>query len=174
MYATEGAPERAKWEVIWVKDGRVARKDCGNDLAEALRVYALTLQAGKRLATLRCKNMAFPPPERFRARTELKHFRSKHSGRVTTEECYIQPMDALNRKGIWWCPYCIKMRKFKLSKSFIHESVRVQDPRYACPLCGASHRMQTVAQFNPIAHKVEAHLSRSRAGKRTNRRKRRT
>lgn len=138
-----GALYRAKWEVLWIKNGKIQRKDCGDDLTEAIRIYGV-VKGNRKGATLRCKNFGFPPPDKFRpTEVVIKHKR------------YLKiPMKQLNAKGIWWCPYCRELRRFKLSRSFQVGGVTVRDVRHICPMCGISHRDIHVRRWNPVATRL--------------------
>lgn len=159
------APERANWEVIWVKNGKVQRKDCGHDLAEALRVRDLVKEAGRKNVTLRCKNFAFAPPADLQphvvkvkvpldppriVRRNGKRYRKTHE----LKNMLKVPLKQLNAEGIWFCPYCMKLRRFKKTNSFMIDGIRVAETRHICPLCGISHRDHYVRKWNPVAQKL--------------------
>ena len=135
----------ARWSVMWVSKGEIYEREYEVDLSEAVRVYVLLIRAGKKGATLRCQNVGFPPPKKFRGR-----------------------MEALNRRGIWWCPYCMKMRKFENRAGFEIEDVwvsygdRVKVP--CCPMCDISSRDGNVMRYNPMAANL-ANRRKSRGGK---------
>jgi len=201
VYAVNNAPDRARWEVLWVKDGKIQRHECGTDLGEAIRVY--TLVKGKRAgATLRCKNMGFPPPEelqprlvKYKQKVELprpkivrrggKRYRQTHE--VIVKEGRFVPMKKRNAEGIWWCPYCRELRRFVKKKvigvpaSKNGKVIRFKEPGMYCPLCGISHRDHNVRKWNPIAIKVfydleQAHTrapARTAASRKTARRRKR-
>jgi hypothetical protein len=157
MYTTNGAPERARWQVLWVKDGRVVRHDFEHDLAEAIRVHSLAMRAGRKAVTLRCCNMAFPPPDKYADRepvvvthpTNGKRYKGQ---KIIEPKQYIRRMGQLNAKGIWWCPYCMQMRRFVKRTAVMVGGVRVEGDFMACPMCGISHRM--VTKYNPIATRI--------------------
>lgn len=159
------APERANWEVIWVKDNKVQRKDCGHDLVEALRVRDLVKEAGRKNVTLRCKNFGFGPPEELRPQIvkvkipmDPPRIVKKNGKRYRKTWGYKEmrkiPLKQLNAEGIWWCPYCMKLRRFKKTNSFVIDGIRVQETRHVCPLCGISHRDPHVRRWNPIATRL--------------------
>lgn len=160
MIAGNGGPERARWQVIWVSDGRIVKKDFGADLPEAIRIYGLAVKADKRLATLRCCNMAFSPPDKYADKEYV--LKVKPNGkkvkvkRLTKPRRYFETMAKVNLKGVWWCPYCMAMRKFKVRKRSRIEGVVLQDPRMVCPTCGISHEDGNVKRYNPAASKVTA------------------
>jgi hypothetical protein len=152
-----------KWSVLWVKPKggsyEIIRHEYGTDLKEAMRVYHLALQAGKKLATLRSNNVAFPPPPQYmpHTRKRIKKVKKRLAGGKTktskTLETYtVIPMERLNLKGFYWCPYCREMRKFQSQHGFpIGEASFVDAPGMYCPLCGISHRHFSVRKYNPAA-----------------------
>jgi hypothetical protein len=128
----------ARWEVIWLGKRRLVRKEYGQDFSEALRTYYLLKSHGKKVVTLRCQNVGFPTPKSVR---------------------YMQ---AANLKGIYWCSYCIQLRRFKTDefKRFMY-----------CPVCEATTRDFHIRQANPKA--VSIGYGRSRRGRRSRRVRRR-
>lgn len=148
------AVEHAGWEVIWAKkDKSLVAIDFEDNLAEALELYEKVKKAGKPLATLRCKNVAFPPPDK-----------------------YAEKMDAYNRMGVWWCPYCMKLRRFeKRSWAEMDGHVYEVDPEYACPICDITHANWAVCKYNPVPRKLRERrgVKRARASKKGSRRARR-
>jgi hypothetical protein len=159
-----------KWSVLWVKPSDdsyvIVRKEYGTDLGEAIRVYTLAKNAGKKLATLRSNNVAFPPPARYLPHTRKRVVKRagtkkvRRQGRIvivpTTKkvlETYtVVPMEKMNRKGWYFCPYCREMRKFQLQGGFpIGEKSFVEAKGMYCPLCGVSHRDFSVRKYNPAA-----------------------
>lgn len=153
MVTANNAAERARWEVIWVRGGRLHRVATGNDFAEALRLYGLAITSPDRAnVTLRCCNMAFPPPEKYHDRvvTFDKPRRLKNGKRVTSVR--IRPMVKLNREGVWWCPFCVKLRRFKFEKGWTTtEGIYVAEPRMRCPVCKVDHNSFDVRKWNPLA-----------------------
>lgn len=159
-----------KWSVLWVKPDNdsyaIVRREYGSDLSEAMRVYSLALKAGKKLATLRSNNVAFPPPPKYAPHTRKRVVKRagtkkvRRQGRIvivpTTKkvlETYtVVPMEKVNRKGFYWCPYCREMRKFQNQQGFpIGEKSFVEAKGMYCPLCGVSHRDFSVRKYNPAA-----------------------
>lgn len=159
-----------KWSVLWVKPSgdsyEIIRKEYGTDLSEAMRIYALAKAAGKKLPTLRSNNVAFPPPEKYLPHTRKRVVKkpgttkARRGGKVvvvaTTKkvlETYeVIPMEKVNRKGFYWCPYCREMRKFQIQSGFpIGEKSFVEAKGMYCPLCGVSHRDFSVRKYNPAA-----------------------
>lgn len=164
MLIANNASERANWEVLWIAKGKLQRKDCGHDLTEAMRIYSLV--KGKRSgATLRCKNMGFPPPDRLLPRK----VRGKRHGRIVTG--ILNPLKKLNNQGIWWCPYCRELRRFKETKGFRYPGTKtfISETRYVCPICSTPHRDHNVRRWNPLARKITASLEQkqSRSANRT-------
>lgn len=166
---------RMRWSVLWYipKEDRIKRIRCGEDLNEAVRLYQLALRGGKRLPTLRCDNFAFPPPEKYRPHSvyviQEETYRTpkgkKKKREVRTVEARV-PMDAANRKGIFWCPYCRELRRFQMQSGFMHDGRWVPEPDKRgglyCPMCGVSHRDFNVRRWNPIA---DRHYLSSRRGR---------
>lgn len=149
---TAYAVEFALWEVLWLaKNDRIVVVDCGRDFHEAKRVYALALKGKKPLATLRCKNVGFPPPEKFENK-----------------------MRALNRRGWWWCPYCGEMRRFEKRNGYSSDlsETWVDAPGYYCPMCDVSNSNGNVKHYNPLSMEIELRKKVRRGGRK--RRKRRT
>lgn len=158
MYATDGAPERAKWEVLWVHEGRVVRKKTGADLAEALRIYDLARDAGRKAVTLRCCNMGFPPPVKLQPRVvTFDKPRMLHGKRVSSVR--IVPLRKLNHRGVWYCPYCMKLRRFVKRTIMEVEGIRFEQPGMHCPMCGVSHRDWHIRRWNPLADNISARVS---------------
>jgi rubrerythrin len=48
------------------------------------------------------------------------------------------------RKGLWWCPYCGKYRKFKHNSNL---NLKI------CPICGIGERDFYVRSYNNLWHK---------------------
>jgi len=160
MLATNGAPERARWELIWVgKDKKIKRKAFESDLAGALALY-IKAHGKLRAVTLRCCNMGFPPPEDLQPRKVMVK-----EGKLRVEKLYV-PMKKKNREGVFWCPYCMKLRKFVRKESLKSPSGMVLDEsRFCCPLCGVGHRDHNIRKYNPlvpqIAYQIEAEGTRA-------------
>lgn len=170
MYAVNNAPERARWQVCWVTDdGRVIRKDMGDDFHEAMRIYTMAVEGGRRAPVLRSKNMAFPPPVKWRPRYEdVLDVR----GRPTGERIKHEPLEAANRAGQWWCPFCIKFRKFRHRKGWwTTEGVWMAEPSMVCPLCHIPHTAFDVKFWNPLARRITDSML-SAEGKQRRRRRR--
>lgn len=173
MYVAAGA-DRARWCVKWIAKGRVIEKDFGPDFADALALYLKAVQAGKKAATLQSRNMSFPPPQRLQPHTKTVITRNERGKRVRTE-VEVEPMNELNIRGAWWCPYCIQLRKFVRRKGFQVGKIWMNETHYACPVCGVRHSDSTVRRWNPLAHRMPADLRRRVSRSRTTptRRKRR-
>lgn len=170
----------SRWAVLWLvkKPGRkpyLIEKEFGSDLVEALRIRDLALAAGKKFVTLRSMNVGFPPPERLRPHYEtqvtgykvVKRKGKKYKKKVTAE-VWVIPMGDLNAEGKWWCPYCMKLRRFELRDGY-----GVDDPAYHCQICNISSRDWHVRKWNPAANRFYTHPPRKRAGRAGNGRKRR-
>lgn len=133
----------ARWDVRWVANKRIVIADFGEDLAEALRIYTKALAAGKRDATLRCKNVSIPPP------IHLRPVLDKDGITIINT-----PLRHYNARGWWWCPYCMQLRKFKLLRGFFTGGQWVAEAGYHCPMCSISHRDSSVRKWNPIAARL--------------------
>lgn len=196
--------DRTRWSVLWLvkKNGRltIIEKTFENDLSSAMELYLKVKMAGKHKATLRSMNVGFPPPEEYRPRFEKnriptgrtkivkrggKRYRKKLYRTVETE---VIPMEELNLKGTWWCPYCREMRKFqhwdgvKTDGSFF-QSVKTSRPMFInhpgmyCPMCGINQNDSHVRRWNPQAALLEFRINttrRTRGRKTTRQRKSRS
>jgi hypothetical protein len=165
--------------VLWVvvKKGRkkVVEVDFIDDLQGAIRLYTKAKAAGKPFATMRCTNSGFPPPDKYRpyyvikkkptgkTKVVVKNGKRKKVKVVKREEVYREPMAAVNLKGIWWCPYCMEMRRFMKQDGFQIEGVHVKEVGYHCPICGISHRDHHVRKWNPQAQRIQYKLDAPRA-----------
>lgn len=168
----QSATKNANWEVIWKYKGHLVRKDCGTDLPEAIRVYNLAVKADKPSVTLRCKNVGWPPPDKYWRRPTVR--KEKVNGRVKKTVVYVSHMNELNRRGLWWCCYCMEFRRFERRKGFIISGVFVPKPVYACPICGVSHQDFHIRNYNPVAARIEASLNLRRRTKGSSRSRRRS
>lgn len=181
--------DRARWEVMWVvrRNGktRIVCHEFENDFSGATELYLRVKATSRKMVTLRCCNTGFPPPERLRPhwKEEKKvvgHKTVKRDGKpkrikiVRKEQIEIIPLQELNLKGIWWCPYCRELRRFALwdgvstDGSFFKliETKRpmfIWDPGYHCPMCGISHRDSHVRRWNPQAQVMEYRTTRRRS-----------
>lgn len=159
------APERANWEVLWIRDGKIQRKDCGHDLFEAIRVRDLVKEAGRKGVTLRCKNFGFAPPAKLQphevtvkvpltnpkiVKRNGKRYRKTHE----LKRMLKIPLKQKNAEGIWWCCYCMQLRRFKKSTSFVIDGITVRETRHVCPMCGISHRDIYIRRWNPVASRL--------------------
>lgn len=149
--------ETAAWEVMWVvvkkSEKRIVAIDFGTDFVAAQELYVKVCRAGRKLATLRCKNQGFEPPERYRDK-----------------------MASLNRRGVWWCPYCMKLRRFEKrawSESWhTPDEIEPSEPAYYCPMCDIPHGDWSVRRWNPLAARLYEGLTRRRSSGKRRRRKR--
>lgn len=153
MHTANDAAERARWQVVWVRpDGKVVRHDTGDDFHEAMKVYTRAVTGGRRAVTLRCKNMSFPPPPQYRPTVEPI---LDKRGRPTGETVKHEPLHDVNRRGVWWCPYCIKMRKFRHRPGYYTtEGVWMAEPAMVCPMCHIEHTSFFVKFWNPLARVI--------------------
>lgn len=153
----------------WVSKGRVITKECGADFAEAVRIYTLAVQANKQNATLGCANMSFAPSDKYADHRPAykmsertgKRFISKKTGQpvllgkeLILPRTYQDTMGALNRQGVWWCPFCVKLRRFERYDGFMSEGIEVNEPAMMCPVCNVSHNHGQVQRYNPICSRI--------------------
>lgn len=161
---------RAKWSVLWMKNGEVIWTDFGSDYHRALEIYTKAVQAGKKAATLRCNNVGHPPPTKI---TEAQAWKIvKRKGKKYKQRVTVNRMEELNRKGWWWCPYCIKLRQFERQDGFVDDDGQYvpQDGMY-CGMCGISNYDRNVWWHNPHAQLME--FRKRQRGKRSSGSKRR-
>lgn len=134
---------------MWVKrekgKNRIIAIDFEDDLVGAMELFEKARKGKKPLATLRCKNVGFPPPEK-----------------------YYDRMVAYNHKGVWWCPYCMQLRRFEGRHwSSVDDMVFATDEvAYCCPMCDISHRDHHVIKYNPIARRLRDGNKRKRGSSR--------
>lgn len=139
-----------KWSVYWYskKRGKFVRKRFHEDVGGAIKFYTENLD--RTGITLHADNHGYPPPLRITeheretweiVRRKGKKFKKK----VIT---VVNLMEEYNRKGIWWCPYCIKLRRFE-------EVETERGVELCCPVCWVSHFM--VRNYNPLASQIEFH-----------------
>jgi hypothetical protein len=160
---------RARWQVLWVarrKSGKLAivENDFEHDLKAAIELYIKAKRAGKPFATLRCCNVAFPPPAKYMPYSETKketlrdsrgnpvRRNGKKVKKVVTYD--VKPMVTMNLKGITWCPYCMEFRRFQKYEQFRWEGIVVPKERICCPICGISTEAGAVRLYNPEAPQV--------------------
>jgi len=153
---TEYAVEHARWQVLWVvtkPKRRIVVIECENNLAEARRIYQLAKDSGKHYPTLRSANVAFPPPEKIE-----------------------EKIHAYNRQMVFWCPFCMELRRFTKFDGFHSElsGAWVEVPQfYCCPMCDISIHHGQVKQYNPRAAELAVKSKRLRRGKSSGRTRRR-
>lgn len=176
--------ENARWEVIWwnKKKKRFTVMPFGDDLAEAEALYRQVVQAAKPFATLRCCNVGFPPPEKYRPYTHTERVRTgtkivkrsvkgkvKRYRKVVYKEVEheVIPMIEVNLKGVWWCPYCRQLRKFRkqdgMTLSDRGHDYYLDGTVYCCPVCRITHRNHHVRKWNPQAQKMPFRQKATRA-----------
>jgi|SRR5215469_2557387 len=152
----------ARWSVVWRSNGRWIEKEVDDDFGEAQRLFTLLVKNGRE-PQIRSLNVAFPPPKRI---TEHKKYSIKMvNGKKRKTLRIVNRMEAFNRKGWWWCPYCVRLRKFKRDS----DKTKVL---FLCPMCGVSSRAGAVKRYNPYALVIEVH--RRSSVRRTRRVRRRT
>jgi hypothetical protein len=170
-----------KWRVMWERGDDIYQKEFSCDLGSALAHYEKLKASGKRSnVTLVCANHGFPPPEHLthreyevieerKVRGRMRRVRVKKTRNV---------MGQLNAKGIWWCPYCIKLRRFerRMGNESLELGVYVEfeGPRMCCPLCDATSMDFNVGQCNPQAAVIRAHNQVSRRRKKRRKRGRKS
>lgn len=148
---------RVQWEVLWIAKGTTHSKEFEHDLASALELHNKLIAGGRAGVTLRSMNMQFPPPDKYADKEDVAI--GKRRGIIVYEKQLIVPrvytilMGGLNARGIWYCPYCIKMRRFKKTDCFVIDGVQVDEPAMSCPMCGASHRL--VRKYNPMSARYD-------------------
>lgn len=158
----------ANWSVMWVAKGRIIEKKCGTDLQEALRIYGLATKGEKRALTLRCCNIGHSPPKKITRHPEhyvetVKVRRGKHKGeRVKVKRVrYVNLMERYNNEGIFWCPYCMKLRRFntvtKLKIDGIEWTPSRKEVLLQCPMCQITTKDFHVRQHNPKAIVLSYH-----------------
>lgn len=156
---------RAKWSVMWLaKDKKgvpvIRERKVDYDLAEAIRLHALLIKADRRGPTLRCTNVAFPPPVHVLEHEEetIEERRVKIKGKRRTVYVRIvtvvNKMHDLNLEGIWWCPYCMKFRKFR-EIPWEPRNQATKGTLLFCPMCDVSTRDFGVAKWNPLAWSLQ-------------------
>jgi hypothetical protein len=153
---TFATQNNSRWEVMWVvkkgKEPRIICKEFDHDFVSALELYSKLKIAGKKMATLRCCNVGYAPPDRFR-----------------------DSMMAYNRQGVWWCPYCMQLRRFEKRAWYeVDERLIADDPKYYCPMCDISHSDGNVRKYNPLAQNLmNRRRSRGRKAKHGRRKRKR-
>jgi hypothetical protein len=165
----------AKWQVFWVvtKKGKrfIVEKEFGNDLAAAIALYTKAKAAEKAFVTLRCKNVAFPPPVKYQPRLEweVQKTKIKRGGKYYIRKKRVQvqvtPMVIVNHRGITWCPYCREFRHFIRQDAFRFEGILVPKPGYYC-LCGISSENGMIRKYNPNPPRVVQRTRRTNGPKR--------
>jgi rubrerythrin len=148
----------------------MVRKEFEHDFSEALKFYTLLKSNGRRLVTLRCTNVGFPPPSTITDHEVVSYSVVTRKGKryKRKEVTYVNLMIKYNDEGTWWCPYCIQLRPFKLVKDWTGQ------PHMVCPICKVNERNFHVRQHNPKAIIVEYSRRRRRRSSRARVRKRTT
>lgn len=168
---------RSKWEVFWVarKEGRsvIVAKDFDNDLTGAMALYMKAKSAEKPFATLRCKNVAFPPPKKYQKYIEIERKKVRRKGKIYIKKIQMEvdPMVIANHRGAVWCPYCREFRKFRKQDGLRFEGIYVPKPGYYC-ICGIDSENGMVRMYNPNPPRVVQRTRRSNGAKRRGSRRR--
>lgn len=142
----------ARWSVYYRRKGKWKRRKFVDDFPVALRFFA-TLPSDSN-PTLHCDNVGFSPPRSLTEakREEWEIVKRHRGGRVKKFKKKIivvyNKLEDLNHQGIWWCPYCIKLRRFK-------EISTDRGLEVCCPVCWISNFDFSVRQANPIALNVQ-------------------
>ena len=161
MYAMKTAV-RARWRVAWKQNGRVVGKTFGEDFSGARELYEKVIKAEKKGATLISTNVCFPPPPRLcpykkdKVEWSIVTRKGRRAKKKTVLVVTVHPMNKLNLKGIWWCGYCSRLRKFERLNGFKESGVYVAEPGYHCPICKVSHRDGGIRKWNYAASRIYA------------------
>lgn len=155
--------QHQKWSVFWYnrKKSKYVRKRFREDLGAAIKFYRENLDRPG--ITLHSDNHGYPPPLRI---TEHE----RETWRVVTRKgkrykkkviILINLMREYNHKGIWWCPYCVQLRRFKFRET-------ERGPEMYCPVCLVSNYLAVVRRHNPQSVIIEMHKRqrRTQSGKR--------
>lgn len=155
------------WSVFWYSKTKKSyvRKRFHEDFGAALEFYHDAVEEGKKRGlTLHPDNHGYPPPKRITEHEQITWKVVKRNGKRYKKKVVtiVNLMHEYNAKGIWWCAYCVKLRRFT--------SVYTErGPEMHCPVCGVSHRL--VKEHNPKAVIIEMHKAQRRTtnGKRRRR-----
>lgn len=170
MSLTRNSAPLARWSVYFRRNGKWKRRRFKDDFAAALKFLE---QATDPNATLHCDNVGFPPPERIthaeREEWQIVTRNVKVKGTIKRKKfkkkviVVYNKMEDYNNQGIWWCSYCIKLRRFK-------EVTTDRGLEVCCPVCWASNYL--VREHNPKALEIEYHRpqKRTESGKKRRRR----
>lgn len=156
---------QAHWSVYWFGKGRWKRKRFRTEYDSALKWYIENLH--RTGITLHSDNVAFPAPRRLTHYEETQWRVVTKKGKKYKKRYTVvtNRMRELNARGIWWCPYCIKLRRFR-------EIRTDRGVETYCPVCTVSNYLMAVRQHNPKAVIIEHHKpQRSPRGRRRRRRK---
>ena len=182
----------ARWEVLWVVKGpRIIVHDCGHNFVEALALYEKVKRAGRKMPTLRCKNVPFPPPDKYADHRPTYKYKKvkgkwrrvlKNGNPVVDGWELIEPRQYLVRmrhynvlKDAWWCPYCMQFRHFERRMGFVSDETDqvVELDALYCPLCDIPHINVGVRRYNPLAGELAYRGKQVRGGRSNRGRKRR-
>jgi hypothetical protein len=165
-------PPPINWAVMWLKSGEIIEKWCEDDFTEALRVYDLARERGRKGVTLRSANRGFPPPKKYTEKEVVEVVKRKVKGKVKRfkRTTVVNAIKDLNAQGWVWCPYCIKFRRFELQDGFEFEGMFVPRQGYYCPMCGIPATDFNVRKYNPLAYKYEQTRRTRRSGGRKRKR----
>jgi hypothetical protein len=139
----------ARWSVYVLVKGKRLRKKFNDDFRDALKFY--TQCKDKELpCVLHSDNTGFPPPQSITKHPKVRYEIVRHKGKRVKKkiEYTINLMTKYNDRGIWWCPYCIRLFEFK-------EGERYGRKEIWCPVCGIGNRDFNVRRANPKSVVVE-------------------
>lgn len=157
--------DHLNWSVYWRKKGKWVRKRFRDDFPGALKFFLTKLEM---TPTLHSDNRGWPPPKRITAYERVSwkvvsRGGKKYKKRVVT---VVNLMREYNDKGVWWCPYCVKLRPFKLMQTD-------RGPSMYCPVCTIDNYDFHVRKHNPKAAIIEqAKIQRRTSAKSRRRRSR--
>ena len=155
------ALQRARWTVNWFKKGQVIEIECGEDIARAIEIYDKAQAAGRKGVTLRCANVGFPAPKRVTEAEAYKIVTKKVKGKKKRfkKKVIVNRMRELNAKGWFWCPFCIKFRKFEqpdlIWSPLLDDYVDNKERVFCCPMCGVTSKSWHVKMENPLIQTLE-------------------
>ena len=153
-----------RWSVIWRKKGRWVRKRFHDDFQAALSFF---LEKQTQQATLHSDNKAWPPPTRITEHEHVSWKIIKRGGKRYKQKTttVVNLLHEYKNKGVWWCPYCIKLRRFAFMQT-------ERGPEAYCPVCQITNYDSSTRRHNPKAVAIEYHQPQRRTRGRSRRRRR--
>ena len=142
----------ARWSVMWLGKRGIVEKKFDTDFAGALEAYVTLKKAGKKLVTLRSCNVGWRPPDHIIHHEVVSYKVVRRHGKRYKQKIVdeVDLMNDYNTRGIWWCPYCIKLRPFKKVRNVLTGQEQMR-----CPVCTISERDWHVRRWNPQAKVLE-------------------